>query len=238
METMNNATDNDFDATHHASPSVEETDPPEFCDSCKEDTKPWNTKYYRGSTLTKTLCIKCDRNLRLSNYVEDGVLTTRLISDAIMWHHSPTLDQKDSDAALMGEIAQAEEKIQKEITRFEYEVWFAGVQDFARNSKFKGSSFKTDDLEILCFTMCARAVLQISHKLFPTATIGVITAEDEAPRPVDEVAARGRGCMGLHGISATEEQALFLLASARRAWKARDKSGHKLVTNRDVTLLY
>ncbi len=135
------------------------------------------------------------------------------------------------------EIMASHDRIQDEIGRFETEVWFGGMQAFARAASVKGTLFDAGSISVLCFTMCGRAMMTIHGKDGERGcSVTTITEEDSPPRSEDDLEERGRGIMGMRGIDATEAEALSLLRAARGAWLAREAFGYVMVEKRSVTL--
>lgn len=167
--------------------------------------------YYYPDNKEEYFCRPCDKNARLKQYNDSGHLSIRLILDAI-------LDRDKSET--WADIRNANERISSVVKKFESAVWFNGLQEIARKSKYKGNSYKCDDFEMLIYTMAGRAMITIENKI---ASVTMITAEDE-PDP----------CMGLQGIQATEADATMLIEMACEKWPEYRK---KIKPNKNVSII-
>ena len=119
-------------------------------------------------------------------------------------------------------VASANNHIEAEVKLFEREVWFNGLQDFARGASTKGTSLGgfPDGHTLMCYTMCGRAAITIES---PVASVSVLTDETSQ-----------ESCMGLNGLDGTEEQVIGLLRWARDIWAEQH---HMLREDSDVSLL-
>ncbi len=177
---------------------TESTDPT-HCDICKNPiTDRWVQDFNDKGEVLESRCAPCDRAKRAKAFQETKRLRTRMVEDAQI--HEIYKECDATDYAVLAAFFP----IPQEIKAFERDVWFGGLQEIATKAKTKGTSLKKDDLQLLCFTMCGRAMITLDS---PTASVTVITAEDS-----------NESRMGFRSIDATADQAIELLRKARELW--------------------
>jgi hypothetical protein len=190
------------------------------CDTCKKEIDGPSIQYFRAekgeeAKVARTACQPCDQAERMQKFKETGFLSTWLVEEEQLKEIRAEYGKSERGDA---EVLAAFAPIQAEIEVFEQEVWFGGLQDFARNIKTKGSKAEQDGLTLMCYTMCGRAMITVEDA---TASVTMITIEDEK-----------KPCMGWRGIQATGPQAVDLLKRAVQLWKA----GMRAVSDRDVSM--
>jgi hypothetical protein len=152
------------------------------------------------------VCIGCADQDRLDAYLKDGRLRSSLITKAYLATWRPHEDEKRNLSHYIA-INKSAENIHKVVKDFEQDVWFRGLQRTVRASDMKGMSADFGDVTIMTYCMCGRAR---------------ITIEDKASSVTVQTDETSQGsCMGMHGIDATEEQAIGLLNLVTAAWQLK-----------------
>jgi hypothetical protein len=186
------------------------SDETKVCEKCKKEITGSVVTYFKAATATepeqeKTVCQPCDQSDRMARFRETGYLSTWLVEqEQLKEIFAKNSDDPKGDPDVLAAI----EPVFAEVKIFEQEVWFAGLQEFARNIKVKGSKAEQDGLTLMCYTMAGRAMITIEDA---HASVTVITIEDELPP---------KSCMGWRGIQGTGPQAVALLKRACALWKA------------------
>lgn len=157
-------------------------------------------------------CMDCKDKHALADYRADGRLTTRLTMAASMkaFYAREAREKSDCDPTWL-EIADASQRVHAHGKRFDREVWFGGLQKQVRAAKRAGMeatpiSSTLGHITMLTFTTAGRALMTLRTD---TAEVTLITAEDESTSR-----------MGVQGIDATEVEAITLIDTVIRAWKA------------------
>lgn len=88
--------------------------------------------------VKETRCLRCDKSKRLAEFRSTGRMSTRLVEQAL-------LDRAMCKPAAE-DVLLAFGAIPPQIKLFEREVWFGGLQDFARNASVKGTSIRGDGM--------------------------------------------------------------------------------------------
>lgn len=185
----------------------------------------WN----KNGTHQDEICLKCDRKERIERYAEDKMLSTRLMTEAILhkdddrWgkrrykHDEWTMHQ-------LQEINKSVDRIEYEVELFDREVWFGGLGQFVREAKHSGYSAKfgktlINKNKFMNFTTAGRSITQLEK---PDGTFISLIQTDEDLNDSTLRSDYGLGVpkMGIQGILATAEEALELLHVGREAWKA------------------
>ena len=151
-------------------------------------------------------CTKCVDKDRLDAYLKGGHLRTQLVTKAYLATWRPTEDEK-RDLSPYIAINKSAENIHKVVKDFERDVWFRGLQRTVRASTKKGMSATFGDVTIMTYCMCGRARITIEDK------VSSVTVQTDETSQGD--------CMGMHGIDATEEQAIGLLNLVIAAWQLK-----------------
>lgn len=187
-----------------------------ICSTCKKNLDDQGyVEIFDGKTgaIRETVCDGCDQARRMKEFRETGYLSTWLVERAHV--NAAVKEPKEGDDAIL----DAFKLIQDEIPAFEQEVWFSGLQAFARGASTKGTKSEQGDFTLMCFTMCARAMITLEDK---TGSVTLITAEDSSePR------------MGFRGVQTTADHAVALIRRARQEWT---KGNLPMAEDRKVTL--
>lgn len=192
---------------------------PTHCDLCKKPLLDGSyCQSFNGTTgeITETRCVVCDRIKRVDAYKESKILTTSLVMDAQLskWNNKAGEFQE-----VYQEVVAVYETIKPEIKLFERDVWFNGLQSFAQKAKTKGTSASAEEVKLLCYTMCGRAMITLENK---DSSITLITDEDSSENR-----------MGMQGIYATGPNAIALLTRVRGLW---DRGSLKMEEDREVRI--
>jgi len=186
------------------------------CDHCKSDLDNGQVTWYRAGVEYKTICFKCDKEERFSEYKNSKKISTTLMLDSNL----VCLDLKNGHPLKadyfkhlksIAEINEATEALQFKCKEFEKEVWFNGLQKEVHKCKFKGLSATNDEVKVLTYSMCGRCMITFNSsddKDYDHVTF--LTAEDSTS-----------SIMGLHGISCTYEKAIDLINKAIKNWKEK-----------------
>lgn len=202
---------------------------PTHCDLCKASLDRGYVYQYRDDVLVSSICFGCDRVIKLKEYRDTKILTTSFLIDNTIklttseikeliydWKADTTglenvLPHYADDQAFTARIEAhiSLRKILKEITRFESEVWFKGLQSLIRPSQSRGFSAKLPsspgELSVLTYSMCGRCIVTIEEGNVQVSMM----CDESSDTPT----------MGDKGIRATEEQALDLLSRTIAAYQ-------------------
>jgi len=160
--------------------------------------------------VTRTTCTECDADERFRRYADTGYIDTWLMTQAMLVAEGYGRNKSAERRKLSLDIHGACDGLRELVNRFELVVWFGGMQKFARDSKYKGTSAAKPvaspwgEVKVMCYTMCGRAMITLDA---PSCDVTVITEED---------ASESR--MGLNGLHATAAEARGLLQAVIDAW--------------------
>ncbi len=202
---------------------------PTHCDLCEASLDRGYVYQYENDVLISSICFACDRVIKLKEYRDTRILTTSFLIDNTIklttseikeliydWRGDTTelekvLPRYANDKAFTARIEAhiSLRKILKEISRFETEVWFRGLQALIRPSKSRGFSAKLSspkgELSVLTYSMCGRCIVTIEEGNTQVSMM----CDESSDTPT----------MGDKGIRATEEQALDLMNRAITAYQ-------------------
>lgn len=183
---------------------------PKACDKCHADLDGKATvQKFVNDKVVRTVCVDCDQAERHAKFKETGVLSTWLVEAEVIKDAWRNVGDRPSGPPADAAVMEAYKSIEAAIKTFEQEVWFAGLQEFARKAKTKGTGAEAEGVKLMCYTMCGRAMITVEDE---NATVTVITLEDELPPKTP---------MGFRGIHATKDQALGLFTRVGELWKAK-----------------
>ncbi len=173
------------------------TTEPTECDDCGGSLERGYSSIYRGTNTepTKHVCHTCSRKERWADWGNNRVLTTRLISDAILTR-VPTEESKN----VMDDLRVVED----EVRDFEEQVWRGGLKKQMTESADRGFSRKKGGLKLMAYYIAGRYLMTIEDD---DSSVMVIASDDDDSR------------MGLQGICAKRDDAVMLLKRGRILWE-------------------
>jgi len=202
-----------------------ESDEKKTCDDCQGDASQGWVEHFRQDkgkepVLVKTQCPACDLCDRMAQYRKTKRLCNRITLPAALfvgderiltepWMQSEDrasqrqdirarLDGKAKYAADFREIASATDEIQEAVQTLGIFVWGDWLQDYYSASEHRGHKARIGDVEVLVWGCAGRVMMTINRG--EASVTAIFNETSETPRG------------GLHGLDATKEQALSMLA--------------------------
>jgi hypothetical protein len=186
----------------------------QLCDGCGVPiSSGWN-RTFDGNTgrVLSTRCHPCKVDDDLDAFVRTGRLITGLLS----WYGISKVDieygKRPLRANLVRQFGAHLEPVNEAVEQFEREAWFGGMQKVVRQANTHGLyarwSHDQPGFDVLAYAMAGRVMISIESK---ACLISLITIEDD----------HRYGRMGIRGIDADPDQALWLVECARIAWTSK-----------------
>lgn len=192
-----------------------------ICDECEIVCDGGYSMHWGKEIIEKIMCFRCRDRADLKEYEKTGRLTSHFMTTAILKVMQAKREpQRFAKQWLQYEKPQRDvERVEDAIGLFRRTVWPVVWKQVDDERTFKGMRVDVGDLKILAFAMCGRIRIQIERGDAWCSAQGT-----------DESATHG---IGLHGISATADEAIALWKDAIEAFK----NGAVLVGTKDVGIL-
>lgn len=181
---------------------------PKSCDRCTASLAHGWSERWRDDKRIEVVCFDCDKTERHAEFAKDGVLTTRMLTDAAIYGVRREYDRVAPND-MLDRVSRESAEIQTACKVFERDVWFGGLQKIVRAASHRGfrASFALDSVQCdLLVWSCAGRTVFTAQPADESYQVSLITADDSAD-PV----------MGIQGICATKEQAVALLDAVTKA---------------------
>lgn len=173
------------------------------------------TIYYSHNDKSKkdqNICSLCNWNEMVEKYQKTGEISSTIMTQAI-FYELDKLPKFPTPVGLLEEVCATIQLINKEVERFEEEVWRKWLWKFCCGQKERiRHSMEDKHLKVLVFSGLGRIMITLGdqfhmgHKesIYNGATITLITAEDE----------KKPSKIGWQGLCGSREEALKLLGDA------------------------
>lgn len=157
------------------------------------------TSFFKNDAFVEAMCEDCINVSRRAKYRETGVISSKLMIDAVV--------APKTAAPILLKVRASYDTL-RAVLKAEYEpiVWFGGLQEKVRASNAHSHSAKNDAVELLVFASAGR-VMQTMN--LPSGRSFTIMS--------DETSEESRS--GVHGIDATEDEALAAMRAVVAGWK-------------------
>lgn len=188
---------------------------PTNCDRCRASLERGWSERWRGNVRVEAVCFGCDDAQRLREYLDTGVLTTKFMVRASIENVHREYGKGVSDPVAAEALARAwasTEAVQRAAKELERTVWFGGLAEQVRAAELRGfrAAFEIagEKHDVLVWSCAGRVVFTI-EPADEGSHVSVICAEKG-----------DQSTMGIHGIRATEQQAVAMLSGACAAWSS------------------
>lgn len=152
---------------------------PKVCDTCGTDQ--YLVTFYKSNgdefVPESYRCHNCERASDIADFVSEGYLCSRMVTDIICGHH------KDSPPDVISRINKINDEITAFCKQFDSKHWFdGGLQAFIQKQTRRGLSgaFEINGwpIKVMCYSMAGRFVITFQAEKSPLADVTFITAED------------------------------------------------------------
>jgi hypothetical protein len=186
---------------------------PTHCDRCRASLERGWSERWRGERRVEAVCFDCDDAEAIAAYSATKVLTTKVMTRASVESVRREYGNGTRDPAAFVALGLAHIStllIRNAVKDFERVVWFGGLQEQVRAAKYRGlrAGFEIagERYKVLVWSCAGRTVFTI-EPADESRQVSLICAEDSA-----------ESTMGIHGICATERQAIAMLSGACAEW--------------------